>query len=92
VGWAKVCKPVNQGGLGLHNLNVLGWALNLRWLWLKKHNRTDPGQCLTSKYIRTQQPFSQPVCVPLLAMVLQLFSGQIAVSTGNPLSRLLLPC
>jgi hypothetical protein len=36
VGWAKVCKPVNQGGLGLHNLDVLGWALNLRWLWLKK--------------------------------------------------------
>jgi hypothetical protein len=35
VGWAKVCKPVNQGGLGLHNLDVLGWALNLRWLWLK---------------------------------------------------------
>jgi hypothetical protein len=25
-----------MGGLGIHNLEVLGWALNLRWLWLKK--------------------------------------------------------
>jgi hypothetical protein len=25
-----------MGGLGIHNLEILGWALNLRWLWLKK--------------------------------------------------------
>jgi hypothetical protein len=42
VGWAKVCKPVNQGGLDLHNLDVLAWALNLRWLWLKKTQSDRP--------------------------------------------------
>jgi hypothetical protein len=36
VGWNKVCKPLSLGGLGIHNLEILGWALNLRWLWLKK--------------------------------------------------------
>jgi hypothetical protein len=77
--------------MGLNNLDVLGWALNLRWFWLKK---TQPDRPWTEFdiQIHPQQPFSQPVCVPLLATVLQLFSGQIAGSTGNPLSRLLLPC
>jgi hypothetical protein len=36
VGWNRVCKPLSLGGLGIHNLKILGWALNLRWLWLKK--------------------------------------------------------
>jgi hypothetical protein len=36
VSWAKVCRPLDLGGLGLHNLEVLGWALNMRWLWMKK--------------------------------------------------------
>jgi hypothetical protein len=36
VGWSKVCRPINRGGLRIHNLDVLGWSLNMRWLWLKK--------------------------------------------------------
>jgi hypothetical protein len=32
----SVCRPLSLGGLGIHNLEVLGWALNLSWLWLKK--------------------------------------------------------
>jgi hypothetical protein len=30
VSWAKVCRPLDLGGLGLHNLEVLGWALSMR--------------------------------------------------------------
>lgn len=36
VSWAKVCRPFDLGALGLHNLEVLGWVLNMRWLWMKK--------------------------------------------------------
>lgn len=35
-GMAKVCRPLHQGGLGIHNLEMMSWSLNLRWLWLKK--------------------------------------------------------
>jgi hypothetical protein len=34
--WNRVCRPLDLGGLGIHNLESLGWALNMRWLWLKK--------------------------------------------------------
>ena len=36
VGWQRVCRPRELGGLGMHNLEVLGWSLNMRWLWLQK--------------------------------------------------------
>lgn len=36
VSWTRVCRPLCLGGLGIHNLEILGWALSLRWLWLKK--------------------------------------------------------
>lgn len=36
VSWARVCRPRELGGLGIHNLEMLGWALQMRWLWLKK--------------------------------------------------------
>lgn len=34
--------PLDLGGLGLHNLEALGWALNLRWLWLRKTRTESP--------------------------------------------------
>jgi hypothetical protein len=42
VGWNKVSKPLSLGGLGIHNLEILGWALNPRWLWLKKTQSDRP--------------------------------------------------
>jgi hypothetical protein len=36
VGWSKVCRPISLYGLGIFNLEVMGWSLNLRWLWLQK--------------------------------------------------------
>jgi hypothetical protein len=38
VSWARVCRPLNRGGLGITDLERYGRALRLRWLWLKwKH-------------------------------------------------------
>jgi hypothetical protein len=36
VGWSKVCRPISLGGLEIHTLEMMGWSLNLRWLWLQK--------------------------------------------------------
>lgn len=34
--WQKVCRPLGLGGLGIPNLEILGWSLSLRWLWRMK--------------------------------------------------------
>ena len=36
VSWEKVQRPLEFGGLGILNLNYMSWALQIRWLWLKK--------------------------------------------------------
>jgi hypothetical protein len=39
--WEKVQRSLELGGLGIHNLEILGWALRIRWLWPR---RTDPNR------------------------------------------------
>ncbi|WVZ89009.1 hypothetical protein U9M48_035473 [Paspalum notatum var. saurae] len=39
IAWDKVQRPKALGGLGISNLQILGWALRMRWSWLQK---TDP--------------------------------------------------
>jgi len=36
VAWDKVMRPLELGGLGIHNLEIMGWALQMRWLWIEK--------------------------------------------------------
>jgi hypothetical protein len=36
VAWPKVTRPVELGVLGISQLQQLGWALRMRWLWLQK--------------------------------------------------------
>lgn len=33
VAWDKVQRPLELGGLGVRNLEFMGWALQVRWLW-----------------------------------------------------------
>ena len=42
VAWEKVMRPLDLGGLGIHNLEVMGWALQMRWLWFEKTNPNRP--------------------------------------------------
>ncbi|KAJ1283536.1 hypothetical protein BS78_03G135900 [Paspalum vaginatum] len=42
VAWPSVCLPRDLGGLGIHNLTTLGWALRMRWLWLCKTQPDKP--------------------------------------------------
>jgi hypothetical protein len=39
VAWNQVCKPLNLGGLGIHNLKVLNDALRMRWRWLEREGQ-----------------------------------------------------
>lgn len=39
VAWDKVCRPTDMGGLGIPNIKLQGYALRLRWEWLR---RVDP--------------------------------------------------
>ena len=34
--WLRVCRPTELGGLGIVDLHRFGYALRLRWLWLKR--------------------------------------------------------
>jgi len=36
VAWEKVMRPIDLGGLGIHNLEIMGWALQMCWLWFEK--------------------------------------------------------
>ena len=31
-------RPLDLGGLGIHNLEIMSWALQMRWLWIEKTN------------------------------------------------------
>jgi hypothetical protein len=42
VAWEKVQRPLEYGGLGIHNLELLGSALRTRWLWAEKTNPDRP--------------------------------------------------
>ena len=36
VAWEKIMRPIDLGGLGIQNLEIMGWALQMRWLWIEK--------------------------------------------------------
>ena len=36
VAWDKVQRPLELGGLGILNLEIMSWALQIRWLWFEK--------------------------------------------------------
>ncbi|WVZ85537.1 hypothetical protein U9M48_032454 [Paspalum notatum var. saurae] len=42
VSWDVVQRPPQYGGLGILNLEMLGWALRIRWLWLEKTDASRP--------------------------------------------------
>ncbi|WVZ51091.1 LOW QUALITY PROTEIN: hypothetical protein U9M48_002270 [Paspalum notatum var. saurae] len=42
ISWDKVQRPLELEGLGIHNLEVLGWSLRIRWLWAQKIDPNRP--------------------------------------------------
>jgi hypothetical protein len=42
VAWEKIMRPLDLGGLGIPNLEVMAWALQIRWQWFKKTKADRP--------------------------------------------------
>jgi len=55
VAWEWFCRPLDLGGLGIHNLVILGWALRMRWLWLSKTEPYRPWAALGLQVHRNVQ-------------------------------------
>ena len=70
VSWDRVQKPLQYGGLGIHNLEILGWALRIRWLWQQKSDASWPWDRL-------------PVNVPRNARALFKVAVQTIVRNGR---------
>lgn len=68
VSWEKVQRPLRYGGLGILNLQFMGWALRTRWLWLQKTDHAWPWEGL-------------PVHVSRMAHAL--FAMDVVTEVGN---------
>ena len=44
--WARVCSPLEAGGLGIINLKWFGWALRCKWPWLQWDAEERPWQLI----------------------------------------------
>ncbi|WVZ53201.1 hypothetical protein U9M48_004174 [Paspalum notatum var. saurae] len=68
ISWGRVQQPLCYGGLGVLDLERLGWSLRLRWLWMLKTNANRPWAGL-------------PIQVPAKAGAL--FDMAVVTSVGN---------
>lgn len=68
VSWARVCRPLELGGLGIRDLHRTGISLRVRWLWLHASDASRPWSHL--------QPPSDPEA-------LQFFRASTTWTIGN---------
>jgi hypothetical protein len=73
VAWRLVCQPKILGGLGIHNLQLLNYALRTKWIWLRKTDRSRSWSGLH---------------LPTMPEVTALFNASVKISVGDG-SRLL---
>ena len=71
--WPKVCRPPELVGLGFLDLQLFGYALRMRWLWLKRTDDSGPvwfcsalvnSDTLTVYYGVKQSQFTKPTPEP----------------------------
>jgi hypothetical protein len=84
VGWQKVCKLHQLGGHGIRNLEVLGWLLNMRWLWFKKTEPDHPWAGLDIQVHSHAAALSAILIQTIIGVVQQHCSGQTGGWRGNP--------
>jgi hypothetical protein len=70
VSWAKVQRPFLYGGLGVHDLERMGWALRLRWLWFLNTDSSKPWASL-------------PIQIPKQAKAFYEMAVEVTVGNGE---------
>ena len=66
--WEKVMRPNNLSGLSIHNLEIMGWALQMCWLWIEKTKQDRLWAGLEVPVHPNMRPFLQFLSSPLLVM------------------------
>jgi hypothetical protein len=85
VGWQRVCRPRDLGGLGIMNLEVLSWALQTRWLWLRK---TQPDRPWTGMDIQVHPNVTALFSVSVISMV-EMANQLVFGVIGSSMNRIL---
>lgn len=84
LGWPKVCRPPELGGLGFLDLQLFGYALRMRWLWLKRTDDSRPWSQLPDRGGgMLYRPCSKPPSLLISVMGLVPSFGRIAGFKAN---------
>lgn len=65
VSWEKVQCPLNYGGLGILNMEKLGWALKIRWLCAQKLDRPRPSDGFQLEVPRNVKALFNMAMIPI---------------------------
>jgi len=77
VAWEKVMRPIDLGGLGIHNLEIMGGCSKCAGCGLRRPDRTGRGLVLRCRFILIRWPCLQFQLSPLLATGGILYYGLI---------------
>jgi hypothetical protein len=64
--WPRVTRPKDMGGLGLHDLKSLCWALRVRWPWLQKSEPSRPWALFSIHYSKEVQKLFEEAVVSVV--------------------------
>lgn len=65
VSWEKVQCPLSYGGLGILNMEKLGWALKIRWLCAQKLDRPRPSDGFQLEVPRNVKALFNMAMIPI---------------------------
>jgi hypothetical protein len=59
--WERVQRPLEYGGLGIHNLDLFGWTIRICRLWAQKTDPSRPWAGLSIQAPQNAQALSNVV-------------------------------
>ena len=83
VTWGKVMHPRELGGLGISDLKNMGWALQMRWLWLHKTEPHRPRSMFPIQVPEQVRAFFAMAIITIVGMVLTRSFGKIGGCMDN---------
>ena len=74
VAWKKICKPTDQGGLGIRSLKKLNQAANLKLCWDLFHKKEDWSELLVSRVMTRRRVISHHIASSLWSSIKSVFN------------------